>query len=354
MHNIAILSFYSGVVERGVETFAFEIALRLSKKHQVTVFQGGNPKPFQKFKTTQIKANAKIPNAKRGVLGKFYLDYQSLKVLVFSARAIPLFLKGKYDFVICLNGGWQTAIFKIASKLTSTKVIIPGEAGIGSDDAWNILFHPDCFVALTMSQYDWAKKLSPEVNVTLIPNGVDLSKFNPKVRPRKINLPRPIVICTSALDPHKRVDQTIKAVAQAKLSLLLLGDGQARGAIDSLGKRLLGKNYLRLKVPYSEIPAYYRAANVFTLASETEAFGIAYIEAMACNLPVVTTSDDSRAEIIGRAGILTDVSDIKQYAKDLVIATKSNYRNIPYDQSLKFSWNKVAQKYSNLLANFQK
>jgi glycosyltransferase involved in cell wall biosynthesis len=95
--------------------------------------------------------------------------------------------------------------------------------------------------------------------------------------------------------------------------------------------------------------AYYRCGNVFTLASQTEAFGTSYVEAMACNLPIVTTSDMSRAEIVSDAGILTDTKNIDGYSKDLLIASTSNYRNKPYNQALKYSWNKVAVKYSKLI-----
>ena len=350
MSNIAILSYYSGLIERGVETFAYEIGKRLAKNHSVTIFQAGSPKPFQKFKTLQIKTITAKPQTTYGFLGKIYLDVNSLKILIFSLASIPKIIKGKYKILIILNGGWQTVVFRIVTKLTGAKMIIPGEAGIGSDDAWNLLFRPDTFVALTNSQAKWAQKLAPEVKTIIIPNGVDLSRFNPKVATTKIHLPGKIVICTSALVPYKRVDLTIKAVAiNHDMSLLLLGDGQMRGFIDSLGKRILGNRYLRSVTPYDQIPAYYRAGCVFTLASKTEAFGTSYIEAMACNLPVVTTSDDTRAEIIGEAGILTDPTNIEKYAKDLKIAANTNYKNKPYEQSLKFSWNKLAERYNRLI-----
>ena len=230
--------------------------------------------------------------------------------------------------------------------------MVSGHAGIGSDDAANLFFRPDVFVALTKAETDWAKRLTPEVEIITIPNGVDLARFNPKVKSKTLPLAKPIAVCASALVSYKRVDLTIKAIAKTRsLSLLILGDGQLHGMIDTLGKRLLGKRYLRLVVPYEQIPAYYRAGNVFTLASQTEAFGISYVEAMACNLPVVTTADDSRAEIIGPAGILTNTSNIEQYAKDLELAAKTNYKNIPYMQALKFSWNKVAAKYSDLITD---
>ena len=349
MANIAILSFYSGITERGVETYAQEMAKRLCPKNKVTIFQAGAEK-ISKFKIVQIKTPLSIHKTANSILNKVYLDKNSFKILLFTIKVAPKILKGKYDIIFVLNGGWQTLLTRIVSKLSGAKIIIPGEAGIGSDDAINLLFRPDAFVALTKAQAKWAKKLTSEVKIVTIPNGVDLASFNPKVEAKEVPLEKPIVVCTSALDAYKRVDLTIKAVAKAKnLSLLVLGDGLMRGVIDSLGKRLLGKRYLRLVVPHDQIAGYYRACTVFTLASKTEAFGTSYIEAMACNIPVVTTGDDSRAEIIGEAGILTDPQNIDQYAKDLMMAANTSYKNKPYVQSLKFSWNKVAEKYSHLI-----
>lgn len=349
MKKIAILSFYSGIVERGVENFTFEIAKRLSSEYQVTVLCAGNMNP-ERFRVKTYKSRATTPKETRGLIAKFYLDIQSLKILLFSLKIIPAIFKGKYDLLIPTNGGWQTVVMRIVSKFTGAKILITGHAGIGSDDAWNLFFRPDAFVALSKAQFSWASKLTHEVKSYLIPNGVDLSRFNPKVKTKQLNFKKPIVISSSALVPYKRVDLTVKAVAKAGgMSLLVLGDGQLRGTIDSLGKRLLGSRYRRLTVPYQEIASYYKAANVFTLASKTEAFGISYLEAMACNLPVVTTADSTREEIIGDAGILTDVQNIEKYAKDLQIASNTRYKNKPYAQALKFSWNKIAQKYSGLI-----
>lgn len=350
MSKIAFLSFYSGIVDRGVETFVYEITRRLYKKNQIVIFQGGSfIKSVPNIKTRQINSFTALPKQASGILSKFYLDSQSLRILLFTLRVIPFLIGSKFDLVIALNGGWQTLITRIITKITGTKLLISGHAGIGSDDAFNLFCRPDVFITLTSAQKTWAKKIAPEVRIESIPNGVDLAKFNPEVRAKKLPLPKPIVICASALVPYKRIELTVKAISKTQMSFLLLGDGQLRGFIDSLGKRLLAKRYLRLNPSYEQMPEYYRVGSVFTLASKTEAFGISYLEAMACNLPVVTTNDSSRQEIIGSAGILTDPVRIDQYAKDLIIAAKTNYRNIPYDQALKFSWNKIAQKYSGLI-----
>ena len=355
MAKIALLSFYSGVADRGVETFVFEIAKRLGKKHSVTIFQAGRLIQNPNIRTYQIKAFASMPKSTRGLVGKLYLDWQSIKILIFSIKVIPKIFSGRYDLVIPLNGGWQTVLMRLSTLLTRARMVISGQAGIGSDDAWNIFFRPDAFIALTQAQEIRAKRLAPEVMTVIIPNGVDLATFNSNAKAIVLNLKKPIVVCASALVPYKRVDLTIKAVAKTKsISLLVLGDGEQRGYIDSLGKRLLKNRYLRLTVPYAKMPSYYCAGDLFTLASKTEAFGISYAEAMACNLPVVTTSDKSRHEIIGDAGILTQPENIDQYATDLKIAAKTDYRNIPYNQALKFSWNKIGTQYLDLIQNLVK
>lgn len=350
MAKIAFLSFYSGVVDRGVETFVLEISKRLKSRHQITIFQAGNINHRLGIRTLQINTKAEVPKSSKGLFGKLYLGKQSSRILLFTLKLMPSLVKGKFDLVIPLNGGWQIFITRVLTKIIGAKMLISGHAGIGSDDAWNLFWRPDVFVSLTSAQKYWAEKIAPEIRVEKIHNGVDLAIFNPKVKEKKLNLKKPIVICASALVPYKRIELTVKAVARAKtLSLLVLGDGEMHGYLDSLGKRLLKNRYMRLNPSYDQMPRYYKSGNVFTLASETEAFGISYLEAMACNLPVVTTCDSSRQEIVGNAGILTNPADIKQYAKDLEIAVKTDYRNIPYDQALKFSWNKIAKHYQILI-----
>jgi glycosyltransferase involved in cell wall biosynthesis len=336
-------------VDRGVETFVLEIGRRLSSDFDITVFCRDMPH-YGKLRVNKIKHGIANPKSSKGILGKFYLDKQSVKVLIFTLFALASLMKGKYDLIVPVNGGWQIAIIRLYTRLSGKKMLITGHAGIGSDDAWNLLWQPDIFVALTYAQAQWAKRLSHDIKVVQIPNGVDLHKFNPKVLPAKIPLPKPIIICASALVPYKRVDLTIRAIAMAKnLSLLVIGDGEQKGQIDSLAKRLLGKRYLRLVIPYSQMPGYYKAAKLFTLASQTEAFGIAYVEAMACNLPVVTTKDKSRQEIVGEAGVLVNTKNLNRYSKALSFVARSDFKNKPYAQGLKFSWNKVGTSYKTTI-----
>jgi glycosyltransferase involved in cell wall biosynthesis len=71
---------------------------------------------------------------------------------------------------------------------------------------------------------------------------------------------------------------------------------------------------------------------------------------MASNLPVVAPDDLSRKEIIGEAGILTDVFDIQKYSQSLNQALSFDWKEKPRVQAGKFSWERIAREYEELIA----
>ena len=104
-------------------------------------------------------------------------------------------------------------------------------------------------------------------------------------------------------------------------------------------------------VPHDKIDQYYRAADMFILtSSRSEAFGIAYLEAMACNLPVIATDDPIRREIIGPAGLF--VTDPQHdYSHVLKQALTTKWDNLPRNQALKFSWPPIIRQYEEVFAH---
>lgn len=340
--KIAFLNIYNGVVERGSEVFVKEMATKLTQKHKVSVYQIGKEEKAE-YEVKQVKGISYILS--QGFLYNFW-------VLVFTLKCLSSLWQEKFDWIIPINGRFQVILCRILRFFRGGKILICGHAGIGFDDKFNILIgRPDIFVALTPTAFSWAKKYYSRIKY--IPNGVDLTAFNPKVKSADISLKKPVVFCNSALLPYKRLNLVIKAVAQLPaVSLLIIGDGPLKKEITFLGQQLLGNRFRLLPaVPYKEIASYYTAANVFTLPSrESEAFGLVYIEALASNIPVVAPDDANRREIIGNGGLYCNVEDISSYAQALLKAINTDFGDKPRKQAEKYSWDIIIRQYEKILA----
>jgi glycosyltransferase involved in cell wall biosynthesis len=146
------------------------------------------------------------------------------------------------------------------------------------------------------------------------------------------------------------------AVAKLKkVSLLLVGDGELKESLESLGKRLLGERFEIVKVDHKQMPTVYRAADLFTLVPEpSEAFGIVYVEAMATNLPVVGVKDEQRENIVGNAGILVDPENLEGYAEAVQRTLGQKWGDRPRRQAEKFDWGKIAEEYERLFKSLKK
>ncbi len=356
--RLVFVNFYSGLAQRGGETFVDSLATELSSKNEVFLLQSGKAtkKPY-KIISQKVKLNLDHSHGNLStthILKRLFLDYFSLKILWFTLKIIPEIIKLKPDYIYPLNSGWQIFLLTIVSRLIGTKVIIGGHSGPGWNDRFNLLFHPDIFVALTQAQADWAQKATPWNNqkIVVIPNGVNMKIFSPKGDIRALSLEKPIILAVGAASKSKRLVNTIKAVSTlGNASLLICGTGPDEKTEDDLGEKLLGKRYKRLKVSHTDMPSVYRSANVFTLCSDkSEAFGIVYLEALASGLPCVATDDSSRREILEKAGIyVKDPSDSKEYALKLKEALSEKSSEKYLKQAQKYSWKKIASSYEEIL-----
>lgn len=350
--KIAFLNVSQGVVDRGAETFVKEVATRLSASHTVVVFQSGDASGKEKYRVCQIPTKWDWSN-KSGmgtIRARFFIDYWSRQIAYFTLKLLPQIFKERFDIVIPVNGGWQPALVRIATWLYGGKMVISGQSGIGWDDRNNLWCFPNRFIALSFFAKDWAKRVNPFVKIEHIPNGVDLKKFSSKGSIFRVGLAKPLVLCVGALTPTKRIDLTIKAVAELKnASLLVVGDGDLKEALQRLGNRLLGNRFKILKLPFEKMPEVYRAADVFTIPSESYySFEIVLAEAMASGLPVVANDDPIRKEIAGDVGILVDPTKTKEYSLSLRKALKTNWGDKPRRQAEKFDWDKIAIQYEEL------
>ena len=104
-----------------------------------------------------------------------------------------------------------------------------------------------------------------------------------------------------------------------------------------------------MHLPFEKMPEVYRSVDVFTLPSINEPFSLAYMEAMASGLPVVTTDDEMRRYIVGDSGILCDVTYTEKYADALFQVLKINWQQKAINNALRFSWDTIALRYRDAI-----
>jgi glycosyltransferase involved in cell wall biosynthesis len=320
--KIAFLSFYSGLVDRGVETYVHEVATRLTDLgDEVTVYQNGKSRQQTNYPVVYLPS--------------LYL--------------IPPF-ETSPDIIIPTNGRVQAVASRIWSVLHRKKYLSIGQSGLGADDKLNLFTFPDVFIGLTDYQCEWARKINPLIKTVRIGNGVDLKKFSPQTAGQKFGLPSPVVLNVSALEPIKRLDLLINAVAKTDFSLCLVGTGSLKDELAAQGEKLLGSARFRLlSLPHDQIPSAYTGADIFAYTtSPWESFGIVMLEALASNRPVVATDDPIRKEILGDAGILADPANPEKFAAALKQAVAANWGDKPQKRAQEFSWDKIANRYHEL------
>jgi N-acetyl-alpha-D-glucosaminyl L-malate synthase BshA len=164
-----------------------------------------------------------------------------------------------------------------------------------------------------------ALALPPDISIHVVPNFVDVDRFTP-APPGGAPRDRPVIVHVSNFRPVKRVDHVIAVFARVRASrparLRLIGDGPERPRIEAdVAARGLGAD-VEFLGERDDLPDVLRDADLFLLPSETESFGLAALEAMACGVPVVASAVGGLLEVVadGEAGFLRPVGDVAALA----------------------------------------
>ncbi len=131
----------------------------------------------------------------------------------------------------------------------------------------------------------------------------------------------PILMHLSNFRPVKRLTDVVEifAIVRARMpaKLVLIGDGPDRGAAEYLvRKKKLQKDVFFLG-KQDNVYEKLAAADLFLLPSQLESFGLAALEAMACEVPVIATNVGGVAEVVehGVDGFLVEPGDVKEAAR---------------------------------------
>ena len=116
---------------------------------------------------------------------------------------------------------------------------------------------------------------------------------------------RPTLVSVAHLDPRKRHADVLRALERLPdVRYVIVGDGPERANLEALARELgvADRVDFRGQLPPAEARAVAQAATLFVLPSVDEAFGVAFIEAMAGGVPAVATEGEGGPEEIQAAG----------------------------------------------------
>jgi N-acetyl-alpha-D-glucosaminyl L-malate synthase BshA len=175
-----------------------------------------------------------------------------------------------------------------------------------------------------------------ENEIEVIPNFIDLQRFakQPKEHFRKAIADdnEKLIIHTSNFRKVKRVQDVVKVFQKIrekiKSKLLLVGDGPERANIEQLCRELHIYNEVRFLGKQDPVEELLSVSDLFILPSETESFGLAALEAMACQVPVISTNTGGLPEVNvhGITGFMSNVGDIQDMAENSIHILEDSQR----------------------------
>jgi len=353
-----------GVFARGAEAFVVELAAALRDRRgwEVEIYsrgEAGRGLPVHRVRALPRDARALVAlhgaaRITRKALDTLYLDPLNVEWATAALAAFPGLARGGYDAIVMeggLAGAWLCRLLRWWRGVPWIDV------AHGLSPKWEGAFarqEPDRVVTFTEAAAAMIRGRAPRARIAVIPHGIDLDLFHPGAAPAPLGLPRPVVLAAGAIDAHKRMHLAVEALARLggprPPSLAVLGEGPAAAELDALAARLLPGRYLRTAVPRAEMPAWYAAADLFTLPSVDESFGLTYLEAMACGRAAVAPDDAVRREVIGEAGIFCDVADRRSYSAALAAALARDWGRAPRERALRFPFAATVDAYAALLA----
>jgi len=133
-----------------------------------------------------------------------------------------------------------------------------------------------------------------------------------------------IIVHTSNFRKVKRVDDVIrifhKINQQLPSKLLLIGDGPERTTLEALCKELKVCQSVRFLGKQDAVEELLALADLFLIPSQNESFGLAALEAMACEVPVISSNIGGLPEVIvhGENGFLENVGDVESMANHAI------------------------------------
>jgi L-malate glycosyltransferase len=196
--------------------------------------------------------------------------------------------------------------------------------------------------------------------IKVIPNFIDLEKFKKQKKDhfKKAICPNGemLVVHTSNFRKVKRIPDVINVFynihKEVPSKLLMIGDGPERNDAETMCRELGICDDIRFLGKLEAVEEVLSVADLFLMPSEKESFGLAALEAMACEVPVISTNAGGIPElnIQGVTGYMSNVGDVEDMTKNALRILDKN--NLP---TFKANALKRAQEFdiTNILPKYE-
>ncbi len=180
----------------------------------------------------------------------------------------------------------------------------------------------------TLNHFDITREIK------VIPNFIDFQRFSlkPKDHFKKAIAPNNerILIHTSNFRKVKRTSDVIlmfhKILEKIPSKLLMVGDGPERSSNEQMCRSLGIGEHVRFLGKQDAVEEILSVSDLFLMPSESESFGLAALEAMACKVPAITSNAGGLPElnIDGYCGYMSNVGDVDDMARNSIAILKDD------------------------------
>lgn len=255
--------------------------------------------------------------------------------------------KADLDVGLGVKRDWRLGVTKVALGLVN-----------GVAYRWHLktLKHVDHLFAVTTEAKQFYNNLMPSKKVTVIPAGIDVSKY---ILKGKAKHDPNIILALCYLIKRKGIDVLIKSFAQVvkehpEARLWIVGNGPEENNLKKLAAELGLNKQVRFWgfVDNKQVAKYYADAGVFVSPTRNEPFGQTFLEAMAAGVPIVASHTGGIPDIVTKdVGFTHPIDDVDELAAILIKMLKDPKKMGEMGEAAKkrvikyYDWSVIMEQY---------